>query len=118
MTRGEGKSNLIFNHHSDRPVYVLYMDHIIYLNSNPILYREPNKRETVGWIVKETEEAIWINWDRSLKSLSYQRLSLEYSGLVILKSTVLAIEKLDLPLPIRYHTEKSTKTKGKNNADR
>jgi len=106
-----------FNRHSGKPVHVLYMDHIIYRNSNPILYREPDKRETLGWIIRENEKAIWILCDKPLKPLSYRRISLEYSGFVILKSSILAIEKLDLPLQTKYNTEKSTETKVNNNAD-
>ena len=111
MQRGEGENSLNFNHHRGRPVHVLYMDHILYRNSNPILYREPDKREMVGWIIGETETAIWILCDKPVKPLSYRRISLAYSGFIILKSTILAIEKLDLPLPTKYNTEKSTKTK-------
>ena len=110
-------SSINVNRHSGKPVHVLYMDHILYLNSNPILYREPNKRETLGWIIRENETAIWILCDKSVKPLSYQRINLEYSGFVLLKSTILAIEKLDLPLPVKYNTEKSTETKVNNVAD-
>ena len=110
-------NSINFNRHSGKPVHVLYMDHIQYLNSNPILYGEPDKRETLGWIIRENEKAIWILCDKPVKPLSYQRLSLEYSGFVIIKSTILAIEKLDLPLSTKYHTEKSTETKVDDIAD-
>ena len=110
-------NSINFNRHSDKPVHVLYMDHIQYLHSNPTLYREPDKRELLGWIIKENEKAIWILCDKPLKPLSYRRINLEYSGFVILKSTILAIEKLDLPLPTKYTTEKSTETKVEHIAD-
>ncbi|MCJ7631692.1 hypothetical protein MUP77_04725 [Candidatus Bathyarchaeota archaeon] len=93
------------------------MDHIQYLYSNPILYGEPDKREILGWIIRENEKAIWILCDKPVKPLSYRRISLEYSGFVVIKSTILAIEKLDLPLPTKYNMEKSTETKVNNNAD-
>ena len=117
-TRGGVEANSInFNRHSINPVHVLYMDHIQYLYSNPILYGEPDKREILGWIIRENEKAFWILCDKPLKSLSFRNISLEYSGFLILKSTILAIEKLDLPLPTKYNTEKSTETKVEDVAD-
>lgn len=110
-------NSINFNRHSGNPVHVLYMDHIQYLYSNPILYGEPDKREILGWIIRENEKAIWILCDKPVKPLSYRRISLEYSGFVVIKSTILAIEKLDLPLPTKYNMEKSTETKVNNNAD-
>ena len=88
-------NSINFNRHSDKSVHVLYMDHILYRNSNPILYRKPDFRETVGWIIRENKEAIWILWDKPVKPSAYQRLSLEYSGLVILKGAILKMKKLD-----------------------
>ena len=109
-TRGGVVANsLSFNHHSGKPVHVLYMDHILYRNSNPILYGEPDKREILGWIIRENEKAIWILCDKPLKPLSYRRIDLEYSGFVILKSTILEIEKLDLPSPTKYNVENPLK---------
>ena len=110
-------NSINFNHHSGEPIHILYMDHVLYRNSNPILYGEPDKRETLGWIIRENEEVLWILCDKPVKPLPYQRISLEYSGFLILKSTILAIEKLDLPLQPKYNTEKSTETKVDNIAD-
>ena len=88
-------NSIKFNRHSGKIVHILYMDHILYRNSNPILYGEPDIRETIGWIVRENKQAIWILWDKPVKPLPYQRISLEYSGLIILKRTILKMKKLD-----------------------
>jgi len=77
-------------------VYVRYWDHILFRNSDPNLYK-PVLRECVGWILKENEEAVWLLWDRSVKSLPQERSNPNESGLVILKSEILEMKKLESP---------------------
>lgn len=43
-------------------VYVCYMDHVLFRNSDSSLYH-PSIRECVGWVLKEDEEAIKIRDD-------------------------------------------------------
>jgi len=74
-------------------VYVRYRDHVLFRNANSSLY-QPAIRECVGWIAKENDEAIWILWDRSVSKLPHERIQLEESGLVILKSEILEMKKL------------------------
>ena len=117
MNRGEGKSSINFNRHSDNLVHVIYMDLILFRNSNPKCYEKPDIRETVGWIINEDDEAIQINWDRSLKPLPYERICPRDSGLTIPKKGVLKMKNLISLNRIDIIRKNSKKTKVKDDAD-
>ena len=85
MKRSEGKSSICPNNHSNRLVYVRYKDHILFRNSNPHLFKSPNIREAVGWLYKETDEALFLTNDRSVEQLPYEKRE---SGLIISKSNI------------------------------
>lgn len=74
-------------------VYIRYKDHVLFRDSDPCLYK-PSIRETVGWLMKENEEAVWIIWDRSVHTLPYEKVQPWESGLVILKSHILEMRRL------------------------
>lgn len=77
--------------HSNRLVHVRYKDHILFWNSDPVLYESLNIREAVGWLERETEEFICLTYDRSVKSLPYERRD---KGLVLSKSDILEIREV------------------------
>jgi hypothetical protein len=77
--------------HSKRLVHIRYKDHILFWNSDPILYERLNIREAIGWLERETEEFICLTSDRSVKSLPYERRD---KGLVISKSDILEIREV------------------------
>lgn len=68
-------------------VYVKYKDHVLYRNTDSSLLN-PAVREVVGWLVKESEEALFLCFDRSVADLPYELHSRE-SGLIVLKESVL-----------------------------
>lgn len=74
-------------------VHIVYRDHVLFKNSDPNLYA-PAIRECVGWILKDTEEAVWLLWDRSVEPLPHERIKPSESGLVVLKSEILEMKKL------------------------
>ncbi|MFC1486931.1 hypothetical protein ACFLRN_04495 [Thermoproteota archaeon] len=74
-------------------VYVCYRDHVLFRNSDSSLYY-PSIRECVGWVLKESEEAMWILHDRSKNPLPNQKTKPSESGLVILKGDILEVKKL------------------------
>lgn len=76
-------------------VYMRYRDHVLFRNTNHALYK-PALRETVGWLQKESTEAVWILWERSLEPLPHERNPAKESGLVLLKSDVIEIRRLPL----------------------
>lgn len=67
-------------------VYVRYVDHILFRNADPSLLK-PCVREVVGWLVRETEEALCLCCERALELLPFEKPS--ESGFIILKSDVL-----------------------------
>ena len=75
-------------------VYIRYRDHVLFRNADPNIYR-PAVREVVGWLVKENDEAVWILWDRSVCRLPHERIRAEESGLVILRSDILELRRLE-----------------------
>ena len=75
-------------------VYIRYLDHVLFRNVNSSLYK-PAERETVGWLVKGNDKAVWILWDRSLNRLPQERTKPEESGLVLLKSGILELKLLE-----------------------
>ena len=74
-------------------IRIKYRDHVLFRNSNPHNFK-PSVREAIGWVVKETEEAIWICFDRPWKSQPFEKLD-PASGLIILRSDILEIKKID-----------------------
>jgi hypothetical protein len=94
LNGGEKASSIRPNSHSKRLVYIRYWDHIIFWNSDPSLYENPNIREVVGWVEYETDDFICITYDRSVKPLPYEK---KESGLVISKSAILEIREIRKP---------------------
>ena len=87
MNRGEEAAS------REKPslVYVKYLDHVEFRNSDPSLYG-PSVREVVGWMVAETEEALCLCCDRTVKPLPFEKPA--ESGFVILKSDVLEMRRI------------------------
>ena len=81
-------------------IYVKYVDHVEFRNSNPHLFK-PCVREVVGWLVKETEDALYLTYDRSVEPLPFQTRD---CGLIILKSDVL--EKRRIKAENKLYEEK------------
>lgn len=77
------------NNGTSRLVYIRYRDHVLFRNSSHSLLA-PVVRETVGWIVRESDEALWILWD---KCADKSELNPE-SGLIILKSDILEMRRV------------------------
>lgn len=76
-------------------VYVQYLDHVLFRNSDAGLFM-PALRETVGWLHRETADAVWLLWERSVKPLPHERSPAEESGLVLLKSDIVEMRRLPL----------------------
>jgi hypothetical protein len=73
-------------------VLVRYRDHILFRNLDPSEMR-PQLRETVGWLAKETPEAVLILWDRGLP---HGRVEDRASGLVILRGEIVELRRLEI----------------------
>ena len=102
-------SSINFNRHSGNLIHVIYMDLVLFRNSNHKLYGKPNIRETIGWILTENDEEIQIIWDQSLKRLPNEEISPEDSGLTIPRSAILRMKSLISHPPIDTMRKKSKK---------
>ncbi len=73
-------------------VYVRYLDHVLFKAKRPERVRIM-EREAVGWLIKETDRAVWIVSDRLAGSKS-RRKQADDVGLIILKSDILEMKRL------------------------
>ena len=74
-------------------VMVRYRDHTLFRNTDSSLFH-PAIRECVGWVEKESDEALWVLWDKSVRLLPYERVQTKESGLVLLKSDIMEIKMI------------------------
>lgn len=74
--------------------YVRYLDHVLFKNVDSGLCK-PVMREVAGWLVKENDEALWIVCERSVEKVYAQKVEARESGLVILKSDLLEMKKIE-----------------------
>jgi hypothetical protein len=75
-------------------VLIRYRDHILFRNLDPSGLK-PQLRETVGWLAKETPEAVLILWDRGLERLPHGRAENQASGLIILKGDIVELRGVE-----------------------
>ena len=75
-------------------IHIIYRDHLLFRNADASMC-EPSIRECVGWVYKESPEAVWVLWDRAIEKVPHERTRIAESGLVILKSEILEMEKLE-----------------------
>jgi hypothetical protein len=78
---------------SPKLVHVKYQDHVLFRNTDPHQL-QPSKREAIGWLIKETEKAIWILFDRPVEAQPLEKPD-PASGLIILRSDVLEIREIE-----------------------
>jgi hypothetical protein len=71
---------------------VKYCDHLLFRNVHKV--PRPCVRETVGWIVDNSPDHIEVLWDRSVEELPHEKTQDRFSGITILKSAVVGIERL------------------------
>lgn len=74
-------------------IYVRYQDHVLYNRSSAILM-QPQIREAVGWLVYEAEQYITLSWDRDAAPPTLHGGDPKASGLVVLKTDILDLQKL------------------------
>ena len=77
-----------------RLVRVRYLDHVLFRGT--ALPKEPELRETVGWVAYEDERLMLLVWDRPLSGAP-ERRDLVDSGLLLVKPCIVAVEELGLP---------------------
>jgi hypothetical protein len=81
-------------------VFVKYCDHVLF-NRNLAFVMKPQVREAVGWLVYECDQYITLSWDRDAEPPTLHGGDAKASGLVLLKSDILKLEKLACRLPLK-----------------
>jgi len=75
-------------------VFVRYLDHVLY-NRSSALTMKPQVREAVGWLVYEGEQYVTLAWDCDAEPPTLKGGDPKASGLVLLKSDILELKKLE-----------------------
>ena len=75
-------------------IFVRYVDHVLY-NRSSALAMKPQIREAVGWLVYECEQYVTLSWDRDAEPPTLHGGDPKASGLVLLKSEILELKRLD-----------------------
>jgi hypothetical protein len=84
-------------------IHVHYADHVLY-NRASALAMQPQIREAVGWLVYECDQYITISWDRDAGPPTLHGGDPKASGLVLLKSDIIALERLKVKAQISHGT--------------
>jgi hypothetical protein len=105
------------NPRSNRLVYVLYIDHVLYNRVDPLVMG-PQIREAVGWLVYECDDYITISWDRDAGPPTLHGGDPKASGMVLLRSDTLELKNLNAEQNIQrtefalHPKERKTQRKG------
>jgi hypothetical protein len=86
-------------------VYVRYLDHVAF-NRSSALVMAPQTREAVGWLVYECSKYVTLTFDRDAGPPTLKGGDPKASGLVLLKSAILELQKLgnrSLQKSLEYH---------------
>src|SRR4030066_1665283 len=75
-------------------VFVRYLDHVLYHRSSALTMK-PQVREAVGWLVYEGELYVTLAWDCDAEPPTLKGGDPKASGLVLLKSDILELKKLE-----------------------
>lgn len=74
-------------------IHVRYRDHVLYHRMLPENLR-PQTRECVGWLVYDCADYIILAWDREAGSPTLKGGDLKASGLVLLRSDILELDRI------------------------
>jgi len=75
-------------------IFVRYVDHVLYHRTSA-LSMQPQVRETVGWLLYECEQYVTLTWDQDAEPPTLKGGDLKASGMVLLKSDILELKKLE-----------------------
>ncbi len=84
-------------------ILVRYRDHVLY-NRSSALAMQPQIREAVGWLVYDCELYVILSWDRDAGPPTLHGGDPKASGLVLLKSDIIALEILKVKAQISQET--------------
>ncbi len=82
-------------------IYVRYRDHVLY-NRSFAEAMAPQIRETIGWLVYESEEYLTLKWDKDAEPPTLKGGDSKATGLVILRSDIIGFKRLEDFLPLKF----------------
>ncbi|MCW3983192.1 MAG: hypothetical protein NWE96_04270 [Candidatus Bathyarchaeota archaeon] len=86
-------------------VFVRYIDHVLYHRASALAMR-PQVREAVGWLLYECPDYLTLSWDRDADTPSLRGGDPKASGLVLLKSDILDLQRLKVcPQPLQTNCD-------------
>ena len=92
-------------------IYVRYRDHVLY-NRSSAMMMQPQTREAVGWLVHDCELYVILAWDRDAQPPTLHGGDPKASGLVLLKSDILDLQKLKIrSLPLQKSFDRALNCK-------
>ena len=86
-------------------IFVRYLDHVMY-NRTSALSLKPQTREAVGWLVYECIDYVTLVYDRDADPPTLLGGDPKASGLVLLKSDIIALERLRVKAGISHENSK------------
>ncbi len=86
-------------------IFVRYLDHVMYNRASAIALK-PQTREVVGWLVYECEDYVTLVYDRDADPPTLRGGDPKASGLVLLKSDIIKLEKLKVKAQISHENSK------------
>jgi len=78
---------------SKKLVCVRYVDHVLYNRATAVAMK-PQIRKAVGWLIYECDQYITLTWDHDDEPPTLQGGDSKASGLVLLKSDILELQRL------------------------
>ena len=72
---------------------IRYLDHVLFMGVDHGK-QKPVVRETVGWLVKQDENAVWLLWDRDTSSSPQMSSESRECGLVILRRDIVDMKPI------------------------
>jgi hypothetical protein len=84
-------------------IHVRYADHVLY-NRAQAIAMQPQIREAIGWLIYECDNYITLCWDKDAEPPTLHGGDPKASGLVLLKSDIIALEHLKVEAPISHGT--------------
>ena len=82
-------------------IHVHYADHVLY-NRAQALAMQPQIREAIGWLIYECDRYITLCWDKDAEPPTLHGGDPKASGLVLLKSDIIALERLKVKAQISH----------------
>ncbi|MGD6932588.1 MAG: hypothetical protein ACQCN5_00085 [Candidatus Bathyarchaeia archaeon] len=94
---------------SKKLVCVRYVDHVLYNRANAIAVK-PQIRKAVGWLIYECDQYITVTWDHDDEPPTLQGGDSKASGLVLLKSEILELQRLPSDFELNLNVKPTLET--------